>query len=180
MTAAPRRVCCAGLAVAVAFVALCGPGASAPAQAGGGWYLSDPDDVPYREPPSLPEGIGGGVRSSQPPPRRDAGAGRVERIRDVFLAIRTCWRPLGASAGPTGQEVTIRLSFKRSGEVLGVPRITYYNPGRAGGDRDAREAFTRSIAAAFQACTPLRFSPAFAAAIAGRPFTFRFMDDRAI
>lgn len=135
-----------------------------------GWPSFDADE-PFTEPPSLPESINGVIRSSE----RAGRAGHLNRIRDVFGLLRSCWHPPGASA--TGQEVTIRLSFKRSGEVLGAPRITYI---KAAGSRQDREAFTRSVLAAFQGCTPLRFSPSFGAAITGRPFTFRFVDDRAI
>jgi hypothetical protein len=128
------------------------------------------DDEDFFEPaPSLPEGIIGNVRPG-PGPRPD----RIDRIRDVFLTLRACWQPPRGS-GFSGQELTIRLSFKRSGEVLGNPRITYYNPG---GGTDDREAFTRAVRNAFERCTPLPFTPRFGAAIAGRPFTFRFIDSR--
>ena len=128
------------------------------------------DDEDFFEPaPSLPEGIIGNVRPG-PGPRPD----RIDRIRDVFLTLRACWQPPRGSEF-SGQELTIRLSFKRSGEVLGNPRITYYNPG---GGTDDREAFTRAVRSAFERCTPLPFTPRFGAAIAGRPFTFRFIDSR--
>jgi hypothetical protein len=61
--------------------------------------------------------------------------------------------------------------------VLGSPRITYYN---AGGRTDERDAFTRAIRNAFERCTPLPFTARFGAAIAGRPFTFRFIDSRSL
>ena len=128
------------------------------------------DDEDFFEPaPSLPEGIIGNVRPG-PGPRPD----RIDRIRDVFLTLRACWQPPRGSEF-SGQELTIRLSFKRSGEVLGNPRITYYNPG---GGTDDREAFTRAVRSAFERCTPLPFTLRFGAAIAGRPFTFRFIDSR--
>jgi hypothetical protein len=127
------------------------------------------EDKFIEPPPSLPEGIIGNVRPG-PGPRPD----RIDRIRDVFLTLRACWQPPRGS-GFSGQELTIRLSFKRSGEVLGSPRITYYNPG---GGTDDRAAFARAVRNAFERCTPLPFTARFGAAIAGRPFSFRFIDSR--
>ena len=69
----------------------------------------------------------------------------------------------------------MRLSFKRSGEVLGKPQITYF---KAGGERHFQERFAASVMSAFAQCTPLPFTAALGSAIAGRPFTFRFIDDR--
>jgi hypothetical protein len=127
------------------------------------------DERFFEVPPTLPEGITGVVR-----PGSNARPDRIDRIRDVFLTVRACWRPPGAG-GFSGQELTLRLSFKRSGELLGQPRITYY---KAGGRSDEREDFIRSVRAAFESCTPLPFTAPFGAAVAGRPFTFRFVDSR--
>lgn len=152
--------------LAGALLGLVAFGAAAGAQPG-----SWPDgEFPFQPPPSLPESVNGHIRArtSSVSPRR------VERLRDVFAAIRACWRvPKGP---PGGDQITLRMSFKRSGEVLGKPRITFYKPGS---DASRREAFRRSVLLAFQSCTPLPFSPSFGAAVAGRPFTFRFTDDRA-
>lgn len=127
---------------------------------------------PFRDPPpSLPESVNGVVRAS----RDGARDGRIGRIRDVFPAIRACWRPPGADA--TGRQMTVRLSFKRNGTLLGRPRITY---AALGDDPEERRRFAGSVLDAFESCLPLPFSPSFGAAIAGRPFTFRFLDDRAV
>jgi len=130
----------------------------------------DPEmwEEPYQPPPPLPEGLQGTVR-------RDPNATDVERIdqiAQVFQAIQACWRAPSGS-GYSGQEITLRLSFKRSGEVLGRPRITYYN---AGTQPDQREPFTRAVREALTRCTPLPFTESFGRAIAGRIFSFRFVD----
>ena len=67
------------------------------------------------------------------------------------------------------------MSFRRNGEVLGQPRITYY---KAGTEPDQREPFTRSVREAFVQCTPLPVTESLGRAIAGRIFTFRFIDAR--
>jgi hypothetical protein len=119
--------------------------------------------------PTLPEELDTIIR----PLPEDRRPQRIERIRDVFLLIGSCWRWSLAAPGDSGQELTIRMSFTRHGEVIGSPKITFYKPG---GDRGARDAFVNSIKAAFQRCTPLPFSERLGAAVAGRPFTFRFVD----
>jgi hypothetical protein len=101
---------------------------------------------------------------------------RVERIADVFRAVGACWLGAGELA-PTGQELTLRLSFKRNGEILGQPRVTYYKPGAS---PEERKPFTDSILAALDRCLPLPFSPTFGAAVAGRPFVLRFIDARRV
>jgi len=134
--------------------------------------FGDPDErQELLEPPlTLPESINGIVR------RRDDAlpVRRINRIGEVFQALQACWR-LPAGSGFSGQELTLRLGFKRNGEVLGQPRITFY---KAGSDRGQREPFTRSVREAFERCAPLPFTESFGAAVAGRPFTFRFVDAR--
>ena len=135
---------------------------------GGAAAQSEDEERRFELPPPFPESINGVIRPG--PVERP---GKVDRIRDVFTALRSCWQP--PDDGYSGQELTLRLSFKRSGEVLGQPRITYFK--RAGRDNE-RETFTRSVRSAFERCTPLPFTARFGAAIAGRPFTFRFLDSR--
>ena len=133
----------------------------------------DADDWYYRQPPiSLPQQLNGVLRPSG---REEMRATRIDNVRQVFAAVRSCWRLARKEA--TGQQMTLRMSFKRSGEVLGEPRITYYEgaPGSA-----ASRDFTESVSAAFRACVPLPFTESFGAAVAGRPFTFRFVDDRRV
>ena len=170
--------------VAAALALACGPGAHAQDFGPGGFGQEpvfpygwrDDDEWFRREPPlSPPQGLNGVIR----PPREGEAAAprRLERIRDVFAAMRACWRPPSSRGGPSGQQLTLRMSFKRSGEVFGQPRITYYRPG---GDEEARERFRASIRAALERCTPLPVSDALGSAVAGRPFTFRFVDDRSL
>jgi hypothetical protein len=139
--------------------------------AGPAWAQDGDEDRFFDVPVPLPESLNGTVR----PRERDPDA-RIDRIRDVFEALQACWRPPRGSSF-TGQEITLRLSFSRTGAVLGRPRITFY---KQGGDDSDREAFTRSVAAALERCSPLPFTERFGAAAAGRPFTFRFIDSRAL
>jgi hypothetical protein len=118
----------------------------------------------------LPQGIIGNVH-----PRQDREPlRRVNTLREVFQTLEACWRP-PAGSGYSGQEITLRISFKRNGEVLGRPLITYYKPG---GEAQQREPFTRSVREAFDRCAPLPFTESFGKAIAGRIFAIRFVDTR--
>jgi hypothetical protein len=146
-------------------------GSAAPALAQG-WRFDDSDDYRERlEPPSLPQSFNGVIypRSAEEPPKR------VETLNDIVRAMKACWKPSGTRY--SGQEVTIRLSFKRSGEVLGKPMITHYREGEP--DATDRQAFTQAVRQALARCSPMPFSTKLGAAVAGRPFTFRFVDSPA-
>ncbi|WP_112664197.1 cell envelope integrity protein TolA [Microvirga flavescens] len=125
--------------------------------------------TPYDLSPKLPESINGVIR-----PGEGLKDGRIDTLNDVFRVIQSCWRP-PRNSGFSGQEITVLLSFKRNGELLGKPRITFY---KSGGDADQRDAFQRSVLEAFARCTPLPVTEKLGSAIAGRPFTFRFADTR--
>ena len=84
--------------------------------------------------------------------------------------ISKCWQA-PRTHPPQVIEVTVRLSFTRTGAVIGEPRITYVRaPSHAG----LREQIANSVLAAIKACTPLPFTPSLGAAIAGRIFAIRF------
>jgi hypothetical protein len=133
--------------------------------------FGDPDERQQQlEPsPSLPQSFNGIIHPGEAPAPAPAV---VATLRDVGRAIQACWQPTGVPY--SGQEITILVSFKRNGEVLGKPRITHY---RAGEQNAAnREAFSQAVRDAFARCSPLPFSAGLGAAVAGRPFTFRFID----
>jgi hypothetical protein len=151
------------LAGALALLA-CGAGA-----ARADWDGYEEHRVPIEPPLALPQSINGTVRRSAKPVKVD----RIDRILDVFIAIRGCWRAPDGEA--RGLETTMKVAFKRGGEVLDRPRITYMSRTQR---QEDREGFIDSAFSAFASCAPLPFTPGFGSAIAGRPFTFRFIDDR--
>jgi len=69
----------------------------------------------------------------------------------------------------------VRFAFKRSGELIAPPRVTYVSPGVP---PETRAAYLRAISAALERCTPLHFTPGMAGAIAGKPIAIRFIDNR--
>jgi len=92
----------------------------------------------------------------------------IKEPRDIARQIARCWTPPGAR---TASEVTIRLSFTRTGAVMSAPRVTYVSPG-LGTDR---EAVRSSILAAVERCAPFEFTDGLGSAISGRAFTLRFV-----
>ena len=99
----------------------------------------------------------------------------VDTIRDLFSALRACWLPPDADASHPGMQMSVRFAFKRTGEIIGQPRVTYTTPGI---DDDTRKTYRQAIDQALERCTPLPFSKGMGGAIAGRPIADRYVDDR--
>jgi hypothetical protein len=112
---------------------------------------------------------------------RDAKAGRtpagtvVSSIRELFAALRACWEPPPPSEAFRGMQMSVRFSFRRTGEPVAAPRLTYAS---AETDSEMRQRYRRAIDAALERCTPMPFSRTMGGAIAGRPIAIRFIDDR--
>lgn len=95
---------------------------------------------------------------------------QVNTIQDVFQHLRTCWKPPPRSkARPI--DITVVVSFNRSGNILGHPRITYES---AEASDDDRLQYRIAVMEALQRCTPMPFTDAMAGAAAGRPFAIQF------
>jgi len=71
-------------------------------------------------------------------------------------------------------ELTVRLSFKRNGEILGA-RITYQSENVSA---DERALYHGALLGALGRCSPLPLSAGLGEAIAGRPMTFHIHDTR--
>jgi hypothetical protein len=99
----------------------------------------------------------------------------LHTIGAIFNELRRCWVPPPSSQARTGTEITVRFAFKRNGEILAAPRVTYAS---AGASPDTRATYVNAIKAALSRCTPMSFSEELAAVIVGHPFAIRFVDDR--
>ena len=99
----------------------------------------------------------------------------IDTIRDLFAALRACWLPPDRNEAHAGMQMSVRFAFKRTGELIGEPRVTYTTPGI---DDDTRQTYRRAITRALDRCTPLPFSKGMGGAIAGRPIAIRFIDNR--
>jgi len=99
-----------------------------------------------------------------------AGSEQLDTIKDVVLAIHQCWRPPPADkAGPI--DITVIVSFNRSGVILGHPRISYESQEATDSDR---LQYRIAVMETLQRCTPLPFTENLGGAVAGRPFAIPF------
>lgn len=92
----------------------------------------------------------------------------LNTLQEIGPALTACWTPPSETQS---FGVTVRLSFKRTGEVLGKPAITF---SKFSGDVADQRRIVGSILMALAACAPLSLTESLGAAIAGRIFTLRF------
>ena len=116
---------------------------------------------------------------SVPPPDQAARYQKpnqeLDSIGDLFAALRACWSPPPADRAREGMQMSVRFSFKRSGEMIGAPRVTYAT---AGIPADTRATYLEAINASLDACLPLKFTDGLGGALAGRPIAIRYVDNR--
>jgi hypothetical protein len=98
-------------------------------------------------------------------------------IGDLFAALRACWSPPPADAAREGMQMSVLFSFKRSGEMIAAPRVTYATPGAP---VELRDTYLKAINASLGGCTPLPFTKDLGGAIAGRPIMIRYVDNRTL
>ena len=99
----------------------------------------------------------------------------LNTLNEVSTALRACWIPPPIDQSRAGMQITVRMSFRRNGELFGHPRVTFES---AGASDDERLAYRIAVAKMIKRCAPLPFSDALGNALAGRPFTIRLVDDR--
>jgi hypothetical protein len=114
------------------------------------------------------------------PPRDDAAKYQkpdhdLDTIGDLFAALRSCWTPPPADTARAGMQMSVRFSFKRSGEMIGPPRMTFATAGVAA---DVRDTYLKAINSSLDACLPLKFSGGLGGSLAGRPIAIRYVDNR--
>src|SRR3954469_17089694 len=116
------------------------------------------------------------------PPQQDSAKYQrpdhdLDSIGDLFAALRSCWSPPPAASAREGMQVSVRFSFKRSGEIIAAPRLTYAT---AGVPADTRATYLKAINASLNACLPLKFTDGLGGALAGRPIAIRYVDNRTL
>lgn len=116
------------------------------------------------------------------PPEQDAAKYRrpdhdLNTITDLFAALRSCWSPPPAEAAREGMQMSVRFSFKRNGDMIAAPRVTFAT---SGVPADTRATYLKAINASLDACLPLKFTAGLGGALAGRPIAIRYVDNRAL
>jgi hypothetical protein len=99
----------------------------------------------------------------------------LDTIGDLFAELRSCWSPPPADSAQAGMQMTVRFSFKRDGEIIAAPRMTFAT---VGASVDIRDTYLKAINASLDACAPLKFSGSLGGALAGRPIAIRYVDNR--
>jgi hypothetical protein len=89
----------------------------------------------------------------------------VNTIQELMARLRSCWRPPPATDA-NAIIITVLVSFTRSGNILGHPKVTYESAEAT--DRD-RLAYRIAAMESLQRCTPIPFTDAMGGAIAGHP-----------
>jgi hypothetical protein len=96
-------------------------------------------------------------------------------VGQMFTVLRACWVPPPKDQARNGMEYTVRLAFKRDGEMIGPPRTTYSSHDAPD---EIRELYLDAVDAALKRCSPLHFSSDMAQAVVGHPIAIRFVDNR--
>jgi hypothetical protein len=97
----------------------------------------------------------------------------LDTLADLFTALRACWTP--PADARDGMAMSVRFAFRRSGEVIAPPRVTY---ARHDLPAEERDRFRDSIMTGLAGCAPLHFTTGLAGAIAGRPIAIRYIENR--
>jgi hypothetical protein len=115
--------------------------------------------------------------SEQDAPKYQKPDHDLDNIGDLFAALRSCWTPPQADAAKEGMQMTVRFSFKRSGDLIGPPRLTFATVGTPA---EVRNTYFKAINDSIDACVPLKFTGNLGGALAGRPIAIRYVDNRDI
>jgi hypothetical protein len=129
--------------------------------------------------PELPYPFGDGLRLTVESRENAASTSghTLNTIRELFTALRACWTPPPLDRSSPGTQITIRFSLNRAGEIIAAPRYTYATPSLPA---ETKTAYQDAVTAALQWCTPFRLSEGLGGAIAGRPISTRFIDNRGL
>jgi hypothetical protein len=130
----------------------------------------------------LPQGLRLTVESAAAPTQpaisgqeTDDAEHKLNTIRAMFDALRACWVPPAKDEARAGMQMSVQFAFKRSGEMIAPPRVTYATPGVS---PETRDTYLHTINASLDRCLPLHFTDGMAGAIAGKPIAIRFVDNR--
>ena len=104
-----------------------------------------------------------------------SGEHKLDTLHAMFDALRACWIPPAKEEARPGMQMSVRFAFRRSGDIIATPRVTYTSQGAS---PETREVYLHAISAALERCTPLHFSEGLGNAVAGRPIAIRFVDNR--
>jgi hypothetical protein len=101
--------------------------------------------------------------------------GPVNTLQDFMTAMAACWSPPPLEANRRPLDLTFQVSFKRSGELFGKPRVV--NFARPVTDEE-RQLYYTAVAEAVDRCAPMPFTESMGGAVAGRTLRVNVLDRR--
>ena len=99
----------------------------------------------------------------------------VNDLVQIQAALADCWRFPAIDDGRAPVDVIFSLSFKRSGELFGKPRVVKFSREVS---QQERERFNVAVVEAVDRCSPMPLTESMGGAIAGRVLHIRFIDSR--
>ena len=99
----------------------------------------------------------------------------INTINELGAALQDCWVPPPIEQSRPGMQITVMMSFKRTGELFGQPRIAFHSSDASDVERASYET---AVAETLKRCASLPFTEAFGNNMAGQPITMSFVDDR--
>jgi hypothetical protein len=99
----------------------------------------------------------------------------VDNLQDLMRALLGCWSPPPVDSSRQPVDLVFRVSFKRSGELLGKPPFIEFvrevTP-------EQRAVYYGAVAEAIDRCSKMPFTDSMGNASAGRVFRVNFVDGR--
>jgi len=99
----------------------------------------------------------------------------VNRLYDLGPLLSKCLEMPPDDEAWAGMRVTLKLAFKRDGELLAAPRFTYTTHDAPA---DVKTAYQDAARDMLKRCTPLPITASLGGAIAGRPFVIPIIETR--
>ena len=113
------------------------------------------------------------IRGSNPQPVRPKEP--VNNLQELMAAFAGCWSPPALDRERQPVDLTFQVSFKRSGELFGKPRVIDF--ARAVTPEERQRYYT-AVAEAVELCSQMPFTDSMGGAVAGRTFRVNFIDAR--
>jgi hypothetical protein len=115
------------------------------------------------------------IEITQSNPRPVRPSGQVNTLHEFMAALAGCWRPPPLDRERSPVDLTFQVSFKRSGELFGKPRVVNFARQVT---QEERERYSMAVVEAIDRCSPMPFTEQMGGAVAGRTFRVNFLDRR--
>jgi hypothetical protein len=113
------------------------------------------------------------IRVANPDPGRPTAP--INNLQELMQALAGCWSPPPVDSSRQPVDVIFRVSFKRSGELLGKPPFIEFvrevTP-------EERARYYAAVAETLDRCSQMPFTESMGGAVAGRVFRVNFIDAR--